>query len=57
MMYNVGEESNIWDCLIQNKLVALVQKVSNREKKLVTSQVLANLDRYIIPCYIEVMRI
>ena len=39
------------------KLVTLVQKVHNWDKKLVTSQAFINLQRPIIPCYVEVIGI
>ena len=49
--------SGNWLVTRLKKLVTLVQKVGNWEKKLLTSQVLIILQRPIIHCYIEVMRI
>ena len=46
-----------WLVTQSNKLITLVQKVSNWEKKLITIQILVNLDRLIFPWYIEVMGI
>ena len=46
----------IWLETQSNKLVTLVQKVGNWDKKLVISQVFVNLKRPIILSYVEVLR-
>ena len=45
----------IWFETQLNKLVTLIQKVGNWDKKLVISQVFVNLKRPIILCYVKVM--